>query len=70
MTNIMLTIIDHRLLHDFVQCVNDAAGSPMEKNVNVLLKAAAACRAIGGIVCTLCKSGKSIPITALCAHIN
>ena len=39
-----------------MQCINSATAS--EKNVNVLLKASSAIRAVSGIVCTLCKSGK------------
>ena len=47
-----------RLVEELIQCINGTESSASEKNVNVLLRASAAIRAVSGIVCILCKSGK------------
>jgi hypothetical protein len=43
---------------ELIQCVNSTEATASEKNVNVLVKASVAIRAVAGVVCILCKSGK------------
>lgn len=47
-----------RSVDELIQCINSTEATASEKNVNVLVKASVAIRAVAGVVCILCKSGK------------